>query len=144
VTVKRRRCRRFVAGPQHHAGSALRSRYAASPAQFDDGTDVRQSLSETLTFQPIRPKTKTAMRTMEGETRSNPGPHLRTFLTLRAYARFFASATSAAWNFATSLFATKRPSAVSMSVFHALLATTPCVSEPASLSAFHCLSAHLR
>jgi len=52
--------------------------------------------------------------------------------------------TSDVWNFVTSLFWRNRPSAVSMSVFHALLATTPCVSEPASLSVFHCVSAHLR
>ena len=31
-----------------------------------------------------------------------------------------------------------------MSVFQALPATTPCASEPASLSVFHCTSAHFR
>src|SRR6266498_3882441 len=90
------------------------------------------------------------IRTIEGETRSNPGPHLRTRFTYAALRccyvpdRFFAAETSADWKFPTFLFCRNRPSAVSMSVFHALLATTPCVSEPASLSVFHCLSAHLR
>ena len=50
------------------AGSEFRSRYAPRPAQSEEGTDVRQSLSETLAFQPSSPKTKTATRTMEGET----------------------------------------------------------------------------
>src|SRR6266542_5551935 len=86
---------------------------------------------------------------IEGETRSNPGPPLRarfTYGLAGCYVpeRFFAAETSADWKFPTFLFCRNSPSAVSMSVFHALLATTPCVSEPASLSDFHCLSAHLR
>ena len=140
VTVKSRMWCRFSV----QAGSEFRSLYAARPAQPEVCTDERQSLSDTLTFQPMRPKTKTRMRTMEGETRSSPGPHLRTFLTRVPYAYFLPAATSAVWNFATSLLCKNRPSAVSTAVFQALLATTPCVSEPASLSVFHCCSAHFR
>src|SRR5919197_1802987 len=89
------------------------------------------------------------MRTIEGETRSNPGPHLRIRLIdarscCYVPARFFAALTRADWKFPTFLLCRNNPSAVSMSVFHALLATTPWVSEPASLSDFHCFSAHLR
>ena len=94
---------------------------------------------------------KTAIRMIDGEMRRSPGPHLRTPLIASfllgpdAYAaRFFAAETRAAWNFVTSLLCRNRPRAASMSVFQALPPTTPCVSEPASLSVFHCVSAHLR
>src|SRR6266542_3787906 len=68
---------------------------------------------------------------IEGETRSNPGPPLRarfTYGLAGCYVpeRFFAAETSADWKFPTFLFCRNSPSAVSMSVFHALLATMPC------------------
>ena len=44
------------------------------------------------------------------------------------------AATSAAWKFSTLLSAMNRPRAVSISVFHESLATTPCVSEPTTVS----------
>ena len=44
------------------------------------------------------------------------------------------AATSAAWKFSTLLSAMNKPRAVSISVFQESLATTPCVSEPTTVS----------
>ena len=90
-------------------------------------------------------KPSTPARRVLTRTEGRPGSAWSPLSTsLVRYAFFFAAATRADWNFATSLLCKNRPSAVSTAVFQALLATTPCVSEPASLSFFHCDSAHLR
>jgi hypothetical protein len=52
TTVKINRWRRFW---WYHAGSEFRSLYALKPAQPFVCWACRQLLSETLTFQPIRP-----------------------------------------------------------------------------------------
>src|SRR5918993_4793482 len=44
------------------------------------------------------------------------------------------TATSAAWKLSTFLSATNKPRAVSISVFQESFATTPCVSEPTTVS----------
>src|SRR6266536_1180334 len=55
-----------------------------------------------------------------------------------------AASTSDFWKLPTFLLLRNRPTEVSMSVCHALFAVTPCHIDPASLSLFHCWSAHAR
>lgn len=64
---------------------------------------------------------------------------------VHAYCTSFLEAVAMALcSLPASLFCRKRPTAVSMSVWNLLLATTPCQNEPASLSVCHWLNAQAR
>src|SRR5215211_3136779 len=164
ATVKMIECRTAPAQRSSRHSSVKFSR----PTNVLSGSEECQLLMATLTFQPMSPYTKTAIATIDGDSRISPGSQLRTPRTRCLhlgsgrhggppgapathrvgspcyFAFLLAASASAFWSLPTSLLCRNRPSAVSTAVSHAALATTPCCIDPTSLSLFHSSSAHAR